>query len=262
MLTTIRIIVNNPYIFIDNICKEFDDKSIIEGISFTVEQGAFISIFGPNASGKTTLLNIISGLTLPSSGHIEWQDKSGQERISYVFQNYEESLLPWKSVADNITLPLKLKGVPKSERLNRLKNMFDRFNIDMDENKFPYQLSGGQKQLVAILRSLIVEPDVLLLDEPFSALDFQKRLYLQSVLLEIWQQTNITIIFISHDLDEAIYMSDKVILLGGKPSKVLFEQANQMKRPRSIEQLATIEFNTIKSILLSQFIENSSHAII
>lgn len=231
----------------------------MENISFSIIKGSFVSIFGKNAAGKTTLLNIISGLDIQTSGELSCVEDLNKIKVSYIFQNYAESLFPWKNVFENISLPLKLRGISKKECMVKVLNQFEKYKIELDLKKYPYQLSGGQKQITAILRALIVEPDLLLLDEPSSALDFSKKLYLHSILLEIWEQTHTTIIFISHDLDEAIYLADKVILLGGNPTTVILEQEINIERPRYLKLLASEKFNTIKSKLINNFIETTNN---
>jgi NitT/TauT family transport system ATP-binding protein len=243
-----------------HISKSFESKLILKNISFDVEENSFVSIFGPNASGKTTLLNIISGLINPTKGELVWNN-SFEKKVSYVFQNYRETLFPWRNVWENIALPLKLGGVEKNTRKQKVQQLIEKFAIDIDLNKFPYELSGGQQQLVSIMRAIITEPALLLLDEPFSALDFQKRLFLQSKLLEIWEQTKTTIIFVSHDLEEAIYMADEVILLGKNPTEIVKKQNVNIKRPREISDLATSNFITIKESFLVRFLEKNNLSI-
>lgn len=217
---------------VNNISKWYGTKQVLSDISFSVEKGSIISIFGPNAAGKTTLLNIISGLILPDNGEIHWATNTTFKKTSYVFQNYRESLFPWRNVWENISLPLKLKGVQKEIRKEKVIELLDKLSIDVDIYKFPYLLSGGQQQLVSILRGLITEPELLLLDEPFSALDIKRRMFLQDKVLEIWDQFGLTILFISHDLDEAIYMADKVLLLGETPTKIVTNVTVNIERPR------------------------------
>ncbi len=242
---------------IKNISKSFNGKDVLKDVSFDIAQNSFISIFGPNAAGKTTLLNLISGLLKPDGGEIIWDGLIDDVKIAYVFQNYRETLFPWKKVIDNICLPLKLKGWSKNDRHHEVRELVEKFNIDIDLQKYPYQLSGGQQQLAAILRGVIIQPNLLLLDEPFSAIDFQRRIYLHEKILDIWEKTKTTIIFISHDLDEAIYLADKVVLIGNKPTTVLTQMQNTLSRPRRIEQLATMEFTDMKKYLLDSFLENS-----
>lgn len=241
---------------IKNISKSFNGKLILKDINFQIDKSSFVSIFGPNAAGKTTLLNLISGLLVPDTGEILWDGGKQKIKVAYVFQDYRDTLFPWRKVIDNIALPLKLKGWSKEDRHKSVNDLIDRFNIELDTQKYPYELSGGQQQLVAILRGIITSPDLLLLDEPFSAIDFQRKIYLHSKILEIWQKTKTTIVFISHDLEEAIYLADKVILIGGRPTTVLKESASEISRPRYTEQTTTQEFIDMKKGLLDSLLQN------
>ena len=184
-----------------DVSKNYSNKissfKVLDSINFELQKGSFLSIFGPNGSGKTTLLNIIAGLVKQDSGKITYNNVSiSYAKISYVFQNYRETLFPWLKVIDNITMPLKLQGIGKLERDTYAENLVTKFHIQVDLKAYPYNLSGGQQQLVVLLRSLIIKPDLLLLDEPFSALDYQTTLFLYQKLLEIWQDTKVTLILI------------------------------------------------------------------
>lgn len=216
------------FIAIEKLSKCYLDTSVSDGqkqevladFSFSVEQHEFITIFGPNACGKTTLLNSIAGLTPIDSGFIKINGKSSQQtKIGYVFQNFQLSFLPWRRNIDNIAFPLELQGVEKEERREKVKEFLAAIEIELPLFTYPYQLSGGQQQLLAITRALIFEPQVLLLDEPFNQLDYQTRITMQDTLLRIWQKTKTTILFISHDLDEAIVLGDKIIFLSKRPGK-------------------------------------------
>lgn len=245
-----------PLLSLKNISKDFDTQKVLKDISFEVEGGSFISIFGPNGSGKTTLLNVISGLTKQDAGDLIWTGKNSIEKsVAYVFQNYRETLFPWKRIWENISLPLKLQGFNKRECKLRAIELTNKFSIDIDLEKFPYELSGGQQQLIAILRAIIIQPELLLLDEPFSALDFSKKLSLQFTLLKIWEETKITIIFISHDLEEAIFMADRVILLGGKPSQIVEDINIEIARPRNAKTLTNQICVNYRDLLLNSFLQ-------
>lgn len=239
---------------LNGINKAYGACEVLKDISFDIGQGSFVSLFGSNAAGKTTLLNIIAGLVPADSGMLISRDALSKDKISYVFQNYRETLFPWKNILENISLPLKLKGVDERERRNKVSELMERFSIDIDLEKYPYQLSGGQQQLVGILRAIITEPALLLLDEPFSALDLKRRWGLQKTVLEIWEQLKITIVFVSHDIDEAIYMADNVILLGGRPAVVERNLKIEIERPRNPKHLTSDEFFMYKKQLLMEFI--------
>lgn len=241
-----------------NVSKSYKNKKdivrVLDKVSFKIADGSFLGIFGPNGSGKTTLLNIIASIIKHESGEITYQNRPIESaKVSYIFQNYRETLFPWLKVIDNITLPLKLEGVKKNNRDNRSKELIKKFNLQIDLNEYPYNLSGGQQQLVALLRGLIVKPDLLLLDEPFSALDYQTTLSLYQKLLEIWGHTKTTIIFVSHNIDEAIFLSNKLIMLSSKPTRVIIDKDVNLPYPREISLLTTNNFNNLKAELLKDF---------
>lgn len=223
---------------------------VFDSLNLEIARGEFIGIFGPNGCGKTTLLNLISGLDKNFSGKINFDN---EVKISYVFQNYRESIFPWLTIADNITYPLKLQGLSPKEQKNTAQNICNQFNIKLNLSDYPYTLSGGQQQLVAILRGLITKPDILLFDEPLSSIDYQTTLFMLSKIQEIWQETKTTIIFISHDIDEAITLSQKIILLSSKPTRVIKTFDNHLNYPRKTDIMGTSEFVALKHNILSVF---------
>ena len=188
------------------------------------------------------------------SGQIIFQEHSIEKaKVSYIFQNYRETLFPWLKVIDNITLPLKLEGIEKHEREKRAKELVERFHLQIDLNEYPYSLSGGQQQLLALLRGLIVKPDLLLLDEPFSALDYQTTLFLYQKLLEIWESIKTTVIFISHNIDEAIFLSNRFIMFSTKPTKVMIDRSVDLSYPRRLSLFTDDRFTNLKGELLEDF---------
>lgn len=224
---------------------------VLDGVSMDVEKGEFVTIFGPNGCGKTTFLNIIAGLIKQDEGKILINQRSPlQTKLGYVFQNYPESLLPWKRTIDNIAFPLELKGKPTKERRNKAKKLLDFLGLHIPINNYPYQLSGGQQQMAVIARSLINDPDVLLMDEPFSSLNFQTRLYMQDKIQEIWSKTKVTLVFVSHEIDEAIYMADRVIVLTDKPTQVAKQFIVQLSRPRTRNMTLSSKFIELKKEIL------------
>jgi len=242
------------------ISKSYHNKSgalqVLNDVSFELQESSFLSIFGPNGSGKTTLLNIIAGLIKQDNGQITFLNKDIRyAKVSYVFQNYRETLFPWLKIVDNITLPLKLRGIEKQERDKSAKELIEKFNIQIDLYDYPYNLSGGQQQLVALLRGLIVKPDLFLLDEPFSALDYQTTLFLYQKLIEIWRDTKITFILVSHDIDEAIYLSNRFVMFSNKPTKVIIDTEIDLPYPRNLSLLTTDKFIQLKRDLLKNFSE-------
>lgn len=198
--------------------KEF---TAIQGIDFVVNEGEFITLVGPSGCGKSTLLDLLGGLTTPTKGRILIDGKEitgpGLDRGT-VFQQY--ALFPWKTARGNIEFGLEAKGVPKSERKEQAEYYLDLVGLKNFSDRYPHELSGGMKQRVAIARSLAFNPDVLLMDEPFAALDAQTRETLQGELLRIWEKTGKTIIFITHGIDEAVYLGQRVVVLSPNPGQV------------------------------------------
>lgn len=252
------------YLVIENLGKKFtisrnNEKTevvVLEGLSFNVGKGEFVSIFGPNGCGKTTLLNIISGLIPYDSGKVTIEGNSpGKTKVGYVFQNYIDSLYPWLRSIDNIALPLELIGLDSNTRKTQVIDMVKKLQLDFPLNEYPYRLSGGQQQMVALARALINKPELLLLDEPFGALDYHMRMIMQTKIQEIHQLLSVTILFVSHDLEEALYLGDRIIFLSKKPTKVVEILENSMPRYRTPAILTSKEFSTLKDKALKIFNE-------
>jgi NitT/TauT family transport system ATP-binding protein len=234
--------------------KSFDQAVIYDGFDLELPLGSFISVFGPNGCGKSTLINMISGLMPMDEGEVLYDGKTiAETRISYVFQNYREALFPWLRSIDNIHYPLKLMGVPKLERDKRIESLIADFGIKIDLNAYPYQLSGGQQQAVSIIRALVRNPDVLFLDEPFSALDYEMTLLMREKLQVVFEKTGTTMVLVSHDLEEAVQMADKVLLLSRRPTKVAALVENNLPRPRDANVLVSNEFVDLRRQCLDIF---------
>ncbi len=193
----------------------------LDGIDLTVADGEFVSLLGPSGCGKTTLLRIIAGLTAADAGSVEVNGKAvdgpGRDR-AMVFQAF--GLLPWRTVAQNVAFPLKIRKLPKSEIDERTNTYLKLVNLERFKDRSPHQLSGGMQPRVGLARALAVDPEVLLMDEPFGAIDAQQRELMQEELLRIWDATGKTIVLVTHDLDEAVYLSDRVVLLSPHPGRV------------------------------------------
>ncbi|MFK7762203.1 MAG: ABC transporter ATP-binding protein [Roseobacter sp.] len=242
------------HLIIRGLQKSFNDTLVYDDFDLTLPLGSFTSIFGPNGCGKSTLINMISGLMPMDAGGVLYDGRTIQQtRISYVFQNYREALFPWLRAIDNIHYPLKLQGVPKAERLRRVDQLVSDFGIKIDLNAFPYALSGGQQQAVSILRALVREPDVLFLDEPFSALDYEMTLLMREKLQVIYEKTGTTMILVSHDLEEAVQMADQVLLLTRRPTRVAELVDNPLIRPRDAATLVSADFVALRSQCLEIF---------
>lgn len=214
------------YLKIDGIEKSFTRHvngklKVLDNINISVEKGQFVSIVGPSGCGKSTLLYLVAGLEQPDQGEVRVSGKKvtkpGTDRI-VVFQ--EDGLFPRLTVMENIIYGLKLKKKPKKEVEKKAKDVLKMVHLSQYEKAYPHQLSGGMKQRVAIARALVMEPDILLMDEPFAALDEQTRIVLQKELLEIWKKTKVTILFITHNIREAVLLSEKIIVLATRPGKV------------------------------------------
>jgi NitT/TauT family transport system ATP-binding protein len=225
---------------------------IINDFNLSVEQREFVTFVGPNGCGKTTLLNSIAGLSDIDSGTIRIDGRPPQQtKIGYVFQNFQLSFLPWKQNIDNIAFPLELQGLEKKQRRKIVEDFLGKIDFNLPLHSYPYQLSGGQQQLLAIARALIFEPSVLLLDEPFNQLDFQTRMAMQDKLIDIHQKTQTTILFVSHDLDEAIILGDKVVFLSRRPTRILDVIDNPLPKNRNHDVVKLQEFFSVKNIGLS-----------
>lgn len=212
----------------------------IKDVSFTVARGELVSIVGPSGAGKTTLLKCLSGLMPPTSGTVLFEGKVHKgvpARLTLVFQDYSRSLFPWLTVESNITLPLRNKKVPKDEQRRRVELMLEAVGLPECARRYPWQLSGGMQQRVAIARALAYQPDCLLMDEPFASVDAQTRNDLEDLVLRLRAEFGITIVFVTHDIDEAVYLSDRVIALTHSPATV--SDILQIGFPSPRDQLET-----------------------
>lgn len=224
-------------LIVESISKSFiNDKKVnevLDNISFQADRGEFISLLGPSGCGKTTLLSIIAGFQKADSGFIEVEGKivkkAGPDR-GFVFQNY--ALFPWMTVKDNILFPMKQIKMSKDEREERLKFLLDISQLKGQEDLYIHQISGGMKQRTALVRALATKPGVLLMDEPLGALDFQMRQNLQMELEEIWLKDRTTVVMVTHDVDEAVYLSDRVIVMSTNKGQILEDMEIKMQRPR------------------------------
>jgi NitT/TauT family transport system ATP-binding protein len=222
---------------------EGEPLEALRNISLAVSAGEFVAIVGGSGSGKTTLLRIIDRLVMPSSGAIfvdgERVERPGG-RISFVFQ--QDCLLPWRTVLANARYGLDLRGVPREEAQERARHYLDLVGLKRFESYFPHQLSGGMRQRVNLARALALEPDVLLMDEPFAALDAQTREMMQLELLRIWQSTKKTILFVTHQLDEAVFLADRVVALSARPGTIRDIVPIDLPQPRHIDMKRTEAF--------------------
>ena len=224
---------------------------VLDDIQLTVGEGEFVSIIGPSGCGKSTLLNIVAGLDSPDSGTVTVggdQGVSALGRVGYMQQ--KDLLLPWRTVLDNAILGLELHGVPRRQARTRALELTEFFGLKGFENQYPYALSGGMKQRAAFLRTMLMDQEIVLLDEPFGALDALTRVQMQEWLLELWDSLRKTIVLVTHDMDEAILLSDRVYVLTQRPGRVTLVLDVDLPRPRSYEQVTEPQFARLKSRLL------------
>jgi NitT/TauT family transport system ATP-binding protein len=226
-----------------NLSKRFSahGRLAFEDVSFAVAQGAFTALIGPSGCGKSTLLHIMAGLSAPSSGEVRLNGETvtaPRSEMMFVFQQYTKSIFPWKTVLANVMLAVKYRsGASREEMEAACMKQLETVGLARYAHYYPYQLSGGMQQRVAIARALVRRPNVLLMDEPFSALDAMMRVELQDLLLELWRELGLTILFVTHDLDEALYLAQRVILLSASPGRVADTVDVPLAYPRN--QVAT-----------------------
>ncbi|MGV6875308.1 ABC transporter ATP-binding protein [Pseudochelatococcus sp. B33] len=226
---------------------ETDQINVLGGIDLKIRQGEFITLVGPSGSGKSVLLDIVGGLTTATSGSVEFDGTPIMKPVpdtSYVFQQY--ALFPWRTTLANVEYALEVRGVPKQERRAIAREFLALFGLRDFEDRYPNQLSGGMQQRVAIARALATRPQVLLMDEPFAALDAQTREILQGELLRIWDEIKTTVIFVTHALDEAIYLADRVVVMTARPGRVKGVFDIDLPRPRDADVRASDAFNAYR----------------
>lgn len=241
---------------IEQLSKSFEDQSVLENVSFSIRDGEFVSLLGPSGSGKSTIFHLIGGLYTPDSGSITLneEDITGKRgKISYIPQ--APSLFPWRNVLDNVLLAQELKEKPNKEKA---MEMLKKVGLSDYITSYPRELSGGMKQRVAFVRSILSPQQAILLDEPFSALDEFTRIEMQKWLLSIWEETKPTVLFVTHDIEEAIFLSDRILILGNRPANVVKEIPIQFSRPRAEDIRLSEEFLHIKREIY-QILRRDSH---
>jgi NitT/TauT family transport system ATP-binding protein len=228
-----------PALALRDVSCNFGDYKAVAPSSIVVADGEFVSIVGPTGCGKSTLLNIAAGLLAPSSGtvHVYGDPLNGlNQKAGYLFQ--AESLMPWRTALSNVTIGLEYRGVPKAEALRQGNEWLERVGLSGHGHKYPYQLSGGMRKRTALAQTLILNPKILLMDEPFSALDIQTRQLMENELLELWNSDRKSVIFITHDLEEAISLSDRVIVLSAGPeTHPIGDFKIDLPRPRDVAEI-------------------------
>lgn len=223
------------FISLRRVTKSFGSFSALEDISLDIEPGAFISIVGPSGCGKSTLLQLIGGLLTHSSGEVRLKDRavtSPPREMIYVFQQYNRSLFPWRTVARNVAFGLEGTGLDRRRVQQKCSQYIELVGLKSFEHHYPYQLSGGMQQRVAVARALVCGPDVLLMDEPFGSVDAQTRAGLQDLLLRLWREYGFTVLFVTHDIDEAVYLAEKVLVLTPSPGRIRTCLSIELEYPR------------------------------
>ncbi len=249
-----KVKVNNVF---RRFTKDEDTSTLaLENVNLEVEDKDFVCFIGPSGCGKTTLLRIISGLDKPDEGEVYLDDKKiespGPDR-GMVFQEY--SLFPWKTVVDNIIFGPQMGGIKKKDALEDAEKYLELVGLQQFRDSYPYELSGGMKQRVAIARALANEPSVLLMDEPFGALDAQTRNILQQELLDIWQKKHITVLFVTHSVDEAVFLADKIVLMSARPGKIKEIINVDLPRPRD---RTSLEANVLRERILKSLLKEQT----
>ncbi|HWQ75490.1 MAG TPA: ABC transporter ATP-binding protein [Syntrophomonas sp.] len=220
-------------IVVKDLTKKFGDLLVLDNINFTVKEGEFLCIVGPTGCGKTTFLNLLSKLDLPTQGNVLVDGGEAdpiKHNISFVFQ--ESSCMPWRTVKQNVAYGMEVKKVPKQEMERRLEKILKLIGLDSCADLYPNQISSSMEQRVAVARAFAVNPDLLLMDEPYGQLDVQLRFYLEDELIRIWQEFKNTVIFVTHNIEEAVYMAERILILSNKPTTVKEEVVVDLPRPR------------------------------
>jgi ABC-type nitrate/sulfonate/bicarbonate transport system ATPase subunit len=255
----------NKKIEISGISKIFrkNGKEIVamQETNLSIETGRFISIIGPSGCGKSTLFNIIAGLVPPSTGKVlaDGEDIIGKNGyVGYMLQ--KDMLLPWRTILDNIILGMEIRGIPHKQTVERALPLMEKYGLKGFDKHYPKELSGGMKQRAALLRTLLYDRDIILLDEPFGALDAQTRITMQNWLLQIWADFGKTVLFVTHDIDEAIYLSDDIYVFTARPGRIKAKVTVNMERPRKQEDLTSEAFMELKHHLMGLLSEEMQTA--
>ncbi len=246
-----------PKLSLDHVSKVFrgrsrsDRTAAVENFNFDVRSGEFLTIVGPSGCGKSTILNMIAGLLEPSSGRILFDGvevANRKQHCSYMFQ--KDLLLPWRNIRENVALGIEVQGIPKRQANERAEAILENFGLGAFADRHPAQLSGGMRQRVALMRTLLCDRDILLLDEPFGSLDALTRSVMHEWLLKIWDVDHRTVVFITHDIEEAVFLSDRVLIMSSRPGRVQGEVVIDLGRPRDHSVLLSHRFTELKHQVL------------
>ncbi len=255
-----------PKIELERVCIDFPTSQgplpVLREVDLYAREGEFVTLIGPSGCGKSTLLNVISGLEEPSSGAIRFDGKPAGHRIGAVaYMPQKDLLMPWRSILDNTILALEIQGIPRSDARKRALALFELFGLHGFENAYPATLSGGMRQRAAFLRTVLADREIMLLDEPFGALDALTRSSMQEWLLHLWGSLHKTILFITHDVDEAVLLSDRVYVLTARPGRVKLVLDVDLPRPREYRMVTSDRFIQMKSELLGAILEEARKAL-
>ncbi|MEO8298075.1 MAG: ABC transporter ATP-binding protein [Burkholderiales bacterium] len=244
----------STHVTVRGLHKSFAGAPLYTNFNLDLPKSRIVSIFGPNGCGKSTLMNMIAGLIPLDSGEILFDGKSLKDtKIGYVFQNYRDALFPWITARDNVAYPLRRSGMKEADVQARVDELVKLFEIRFDLKRYPYELSGGQMQTVCIMRALAPKPEVMFLDEPFSALDFEMTLFIRAKLQEAHLTTGVTMVIVSHDLEDAVFLADQILLLTRRPTRIAELVPFDLPRPRSPESVSDPEFVRVKAHTLEVF---------
>lgn len=250
---------------LEDLQKSYGDVRILDGVEFKIHKGEFVCIVGPSGSGKTTLLKCMAGLMRPSAGRTLFEGVEVLDppsKLAVVFQDYSRSLLPWMTVARNIELPM-INKFAKPERKARIDEVLSSVGLAGKGHLYPWQMSGGMQQRAAIARGLAYQPDVLLMDEPFAAVDAQTRIELEDLVLKVRDEFSMTVVFVTHDIDEAVYLGDRVLVLSGAPTSVNEDLVVNLPQPRhQVASKSLPEYARLRSHVFELIQSAKSHASI
>ena len=244
--------VNSPVILdLSAVAKTFDDQVVLAPTDLKIAEGSFVSIVGPSGCGKSTLFNIIAGLLAPDAGEVRLQGRNivgATGHVGYMLQ--KDLLIPWRTVEENITMAARLtRRVTPADR-SEARRIAERYGLGEFLYHYPKALSGGMRQRVAFMRTLVTHQPLLLLDEPFGALDAQTRLDMQRWLLDVWRESGRTVLFITHDVDESIFLADRILVMSPRPGRIVADLENTLSRPRDVDVLTEPHFIELKAKIL------------
>jgi ABC-type nitrate/sulfonate/bicarbonate transport system ATPase subunit len=250
-----------PLLTLTGVSKTFGNTQALRDLDVAIQPGEFVTVVGPSGCGKSTLFNMVAGLDEPDAGgrfNFLGKDVNARSLLGKVsFMPQRDLLLPWRTVIDNAILAVEMEGTRRSDARRMAQAMLPEFGLAGFENQYPHQLSGGMRQRVALMRTFMFERDLMLLDEPFGALDALTRAMMQRWLLDVWQKHRRTVLFITHDIDEAIFLGDRVLVMTARPGRIKLEQKIELPRPRRADIVTSPEFIALKRTLLEAVEEES-----